>query len=227
MRVLVVEDNDRLGTLVCKGLNERGFVADHAATLMEAEDAISVARYNALVLDIGLPDGDGVEWMKSRPERDGLPPTLVLTARDALRDRVDGLDAGADDYLVKPFDIEELAARLRAMLRRQPDRLQAPMRAGDLDFDGNRRVASLGGRPLDLRRRECDLLEVLVRHAGSVVRRSTIEQALYRIDEPVTPNAIEATASRLRRKLEEAGGRGLLVTVRGVGYLLRETPEGR
>ncbi|TNF05811.1 MAG: response regulator transcription factor, partial [Sphingomonadales bacterium] len=150
------------------------------------------------------------------------PPALILTARSGLEDRINGLDAGADDYMVKPFAIDELAARLRAMLRRPGPRTQTVLQVGPLSFDTASRAASVNDRPLDLARREADLLELLMRKAGEVVRRQGIEDALYRFDEAVTPNAVEAIISRLRRKLDEAGAGGCLHTVRGVGYLLRE-----
>lgn len=222
MRILVVEDNRHLAKLVCVGLGRRGFVSDQAHLLREAEHAITVVEYDAVILDIGLPDGDGVDWIRRRRQSSPLPPVLLLTARNGLRDRVNGLDAGADDYLVKPFEMDELAARLRAMLRRRLDCERSVIRVGALVFDGAGRVAFLGSSPLQLRRRECDFLEVLVRNAGTVVRRSLIEDALYGdLSKPVTPNAIEATASRLRRKLRHAGDPDMLVTIRGVGYLLQ------
>ncbi|WP_129794580.1 response regulator transcription factor [Sphingosinicella sp. CPCC 101087] len=222
MRVLVIEDNRRLADLVCSELRERGFTPDTAYGLRQAEELLGVVDYDALVLDLGLPDGEGLEWLRHRRESGELPPLLVLTARANLGDRVAGLDAGADDYLVKPFEIDELAARLRAMLRRPGRRALPIIQAGALRFDVASRNAVLGTTPLELSRRETDLLAVLIRNAGNVVRRAVIEEAIYTLDEPVTPNAVEATASRLRRKLEGAGGGGLLIAVRGVGYLLRE-----
>ncbi len=145
----------------------------------------------------------------------------MLTARGGLEDRIAGLDAGADDYLVKPVDIEELAARVRALLRRPGPRAMNLLESGALRFDPVTREARIEDRVIELSRREADLLELLMRRLGSVVVREAIENALYSFNEPVTPNAVEAIVSRLRRKLEEAGLAGQLHTVRGVGYMLR------
>jgi two-component system response regulator QseB len=222
MRILVIEDNRRLADLVCAGLSRRGFACDIAESLAVADTALALAGYDAMVLDLGLPEGDALAWLRDRQGSGRLPPTIIQTARGSVDDRIVGLDAGADDYVVKPVDPEELAARLRALLRRPGHRVLPVLELGPLLFDVATRVGRCCGRPLDLARREADLLELLMRHAGTVVRRRAIEDALYSFDAAVTPNAVEAVISRLRRKLEEAGGHGLLVTVRGVGYLLGE-----
>lgn len=221
-RLLIIEDNDRLARLIAEGLGPRGYRCDVAASLADGNAALAAGRFDAIVLDLGLPDGDGLDWLRARHPA-GEPPALILTARGGLEDRINGLDAGADDYLVKPFALDELAARLRAMLRRPGRRTETVLRVGDIAYDTANRVASVAGRTLDLARREADLLELMIRKAGQVVRRPAIEDALYRFDEAVTPNAIEAIVSRLRRKLDEAGATGQLHTVRGVGYLLRES----
>ncbi|MBN8829222.1 MAG: response regulator transcription factor [Sphingomonadales bacterium] len=222
MRVLVVEDNQRLAKLVADGLQRRGFSCDIAHCLADADDAMAGASYDAIVLDLGLPDGDGLEWLAKRRHYRQVPPAIIQTARGALEDRVAGLDAGADDYVVKPVEIDELAARIRALLRRPGARAPTVLEAGALQFDTTSRTAHCAGRELELSRREADLLELLLRRAGSVVHRKVIEDALYNFSEPVTPNAVEAAISRLRRKLEEAGARGALHTIRGIGYMLRE-----
>ncbi|MBR0551844.1 response regulator transcription factor [Stakelama marina] len=222
MRVLVVEDNERLARLTCEGLRNAGFAADPAGDLEAADEALAAANFDALILDLGLPDGDGLKWLRDRRQSRSIPPALVLTARGALEDRVAGLDAGADDYLVKPFELAEVAARLRALLRRPGARGDVELVIGPIRFDTNRREAVAHGERLELARREADLLELLMRKAGSVVRRQTIEDALYSFDASVTPNAVEATVSRLRRKLEQADCGDMLHTVRGVGYLLEE-----
>jgi two-component system response regulator QseB len=225
MRLLIVEDNDRLATLLADRLSVRGFSADSVQSLSSADDALDACSYDLVVLDLGLPDGDGLDWLTDRRSRgDGPPPTLILTARDGLQDRVAGLDSGADDYVSKPFEIEELAARLRVLLRRPGARSAPVLEIGALRLDLAMREAKLNGSPLGLTRRELDLLELLMRRAGTVVSRSLIDETLYSFDEAFTPNAVEAVVSRLRRKLEEAGGAGYLHTVRGVGYLLR-TPD--
>lgn len=221
MRISVVEDNPRMGELIAQGLRERGFACDTAATLAAAEDALASARFDVVLLDAGLPDGDGVDWLRAR-RRDTQPPTIMLTARDGLADRVSGLDAGADDYLPKPFAIDELSARVRAILRRPGARQMHVIQVGPLSFDPASLAVHAAGHRLELTRRETSLLELLMRKAGQVVRRQQIEETLYEFDEAVSPNAIEAVVSRLRRKLEEAGAGGNLQTVRGVGYFLSE-----
>ncbi|MBT2187882.1 winged helix-turn-helix domain-containing protein [Sphingobium nicotianae] len=225
-RLLVIEDNERLAALIAEGLAGLGYRSDIAHSLADADAALAVAAFDVIVLDLGLPDGDGLDWLRARQPA-GEPPALILTARGGLEDRVNGLDAGADDYLVKPFSVEELAARLRALLRRPGRRAEPVLKVGSIKYDSTSRSASVDDRPLDLARREADLLELLLRRAGQVVRRRSIEDALYRLDEAVTPNALEAIVSRLRRKLDDAGAVGQLHTVRGVGYLLREPDQAR
>ncbi|MFA7441289.1 MAG: response regulator transcription factor [Sphingomonadaceae bacterium] len=222
MRILIIEDNDRLARLVADGLARRGFACDVAGTLADADMAMSSAIYDAIVLDLGLPDGDGIDWLAERRRYRDIPPAIIQTARGGLEDRVTGLDAGADDYVVKPVEIDELAARIRALLRRPGPRAHTVLHLGSLHFDTVARTARHDGREIDLSRRETDLLEYLIRHAGTVVRRDAIENAIYNFNEAVTPNAVEAAVSRLRRKLEEAGAGGNLHTIRGVGYMLRD-----
>lgn len=222
MRVLIIEDNVRLARLVGHGIGQCGFSADIVGSIGETEAVLAEATYDAIILDLGLPDGDGLAWLRRDRPKDSLPPILILTARDGLGERVAGLDAGADDYLVKPVEIDELAARLRALLRRPGPRSLPVIRAGKLAFDVAARSARSGDHAIELSRREADLLELLVRRAGTVVRRSTIEEALYGFDEPVTPNAVEAIVSRLRHKLADVDHPDAIVTVRGMGYLLKD-----
>lgn len=221
MRLLIVEDNARLAALTAEGLARRGLACDIARSLDEADAALAAARYDALILDLGLPDGDGVAWLAARRREGESVPALILTARGSLEERVAGLDAGADDYVTKPAEIDEIAARIRALLRRPGPRANSLLENGPLRFDTAIRQASVEGRALDLGRRECDLLEILMRQAGTVVRRSAIEDALYSFAEPVTPNAVEAIVSRLRRRLDQAGAGRMLHTIRGLGYMLR------
>lgn len=223
MRILVIEDNERLARLMVDGLQLRGFSCDIALRLSDADDAMASAIYDAIILDLGLPDGDGVAWLAASRRYRDMPPAIVQTARGALEDRVLGLDAGADDYVVKPVEVEELAARLRALLRRPGLRAQTVVEVGSLRFDTARRTAHVGDLEIELSRREADLLELLMRRAGAVVRREVIENALYNFHEQVTPNAVEAAISRLRRKLEDARMRSVLQTIRGVGYILKDT----
>lgn len=227
MRVLIVEDNARLAGLVADGLGRAGMVCDAATSLDAADSALACADFDAMLLDLGLPDGDGRGWLERRRAAGLALPVLVLTARGGLDDRIAGLDAGADDYLVKPAETTEIAARLRALLRRPGPRANPVIEVGPLRFDTASRMASAAlaaGEPtrIDLTRREADLLELLMRGAGSVVRRSQIENALYTFADEVSPNAVDAIVSRLRRRLDEAGIGGMLHTVRGLGYLLED-----
>ena len=220
MRVLVIEDNDRLSELLAEGLSRRGFSCDTAGSLSCAADFLAVTRYDGIMLDLGLPDGDGVDWLKSLPSDHA--PVLVLTARSTIGERVTGLDAGADDYMVKPADPDEIAARLRAMMRRPGARDVTALEVGVLRFDPATREAQYRDIPLRLGRRESGLLESLMRRPDGVVPQTLIENALYNWDEEVSSNALEAVASRLRRRLAEAGASGLIHGVRGVGYYLGE-----
>jgi len=218
-RILVVEDNERLARLIADGLTAQGHVCDCVLSLGAADDALHAAQFDGLVLDLGLPDGDGVDWLRQRTG--AVPPVLVLTARDALEDRIRGLDAGADDYLPKPFEMRELAARLRALLRRPGGRHDAILTLANLVYDPAGQSVHVDKAALELTRREAALIELLLRRAGQVVRRAAIENSLYTFDEAVTPNAVEAVVSRLRRKLDEAGAAVELHTIRGVGYMAR------
>ncbi|MFZ5749156.1 MAG: response regulator [Pseudomonadota bacterium] len=222
MRLLIVEDNARLAELTADGLRRRGYSCDLAGDLATASASLDAAVFDLLILDLGLPDGDGLQWLRAERGRREVPPALILTARDALEDRVAGLDAGGDDYVVKPFDLDELAARLRALLRRPGRRAPVVLEVGALRFDPGTRVTQARGQAIELSRRETSLLELLMRRAGTVVRRETIEDALYSFDEAVTPNAVEAVVSRLRRHLDDGGVPGMLHTVRGVGYLMQD-----
>ncbi|MEO0032115.1 MAG: hypothetical protein RIS94_1873 [Pseudomonadota bacterium] len=222
MRLLIVEDNERLAGLVCDALARKGMTCDRAASLADADDSLACADYDAVLLDLGLPDGDGKAWLEARRRGGFAVPVLMLTARSALDDRIGGLDAGADDYLVKPAETEEIAARLRALLRRPGPRAAPVFEVGPLRFDTAAQRAWMNGAPLDLTRREANLLELLMRNAGSVVRRQQIENALYGFEEEVSPNAVEAVVSRLRRRLDESGAPAILHTIRGLGYLLEE-----
>ncbi|WP_158043531.1 response regulator [Skermanella pratensis] len=221
MRLLLVEDNERLAGLMAGGLGRAGFAVDAFGSLEEADAAAAAADYDLIVLDLGLPDGDGLAWLKGFRARRRGTPVLVATARGGLGDRVSGLDTGADDYLVKPFEMDELLARCRALLRRPGSCLATVLTAGNVAFDTVSRRISVGGQVIDAPRRELDLIEILLRRAGQVVTRPVLEESLYGFNDEVTPNALEAHVSRLRRRLAEAGADAAIHTVRGVGYLLR------
>ena len=222
MRVLLVEDHRALREMMTAHLRARGFVTDAVARGDEALAAASTSVYDAVVLDLGLPDIDGLavlRAMRSGPAAD--VPVLVLTARDAIEDRVRGLDAGADDYLLKPFDLNEFDARLRSVLRRPGLRRTPILDLGILTFDTEAREARIRGVALDLSRRELSLLEELVRAVGRTVVRDTLEDRLYGLTDAVSGNALEASVSRLRRHLARAGGDEIGVeTIRGIGYRL-------
>ncbi len=220
--MLLIEDHPELSALVGEHLRRRGYAVDSVTRLQDASAALACGEpYEAVVLDLGLPDGDGMDLLrKLRKSPDTAPPVLILTARDSLEDRVAGLNAGADDYLLKPFELAELDARLRAILRRPGGRTGAHLRLGDLSFDPATRSAQVADLPLDLPRREAALLETLLRARQRVVVKDILETTLYSADEPVTANAVEACVSRLRKKLAVAGSTCRVETHRGIGYAL-------
>lgn len=220
MRILLLEDHDELRRMVAGYLSRCGYAVDGLARGEEALAAIEMTRYDAVVLDLGLPDMDGMDVLAQLRRGSGTLPALILTARDAVEHRVLGLNAGADDYLVKPFDLAELEARLRAVLRRPGSRAKDVRSLGNLCLDLHARAASVSGCPLDLSRRETDCLEELLRAAPRVVVKDVLEERLYSHDEPVTPNALEAVISRLRRKLAQAQAEATIETRRGIGYRL-------
>jgi DNA-binding response OmpR family regulator len=222
MRVLLVEDNERLRELTRKQLQGAGFAVDAVGDLDSAGAAIDTTRFDAIVLDLGLPDGDGGMLLRQLRARSDATPVLVLTARDGLDDRVNHLDAGADDYLVKPFAAAELAARLRALLRRPGHTLGDTLTLGDIRFDVTARTAHVGKLALSLARREAALLELFLRRPARVVTKAEIERAIYGFDDEVTGNTIEVLIHRLRKRLTDAGSRAGLETLRGIGYLLRD-----
>lgn len=225
MRVLLVEDHPALAEAVTDSLRRAGFAVDHAASAADARDLATLAPYALVLLDLGLPDGDGLRLLPAL-RAGGRVPVIVLTARDALADRLAGLDGGADDYVVKPVEMPELIARCRAVLRRPGGRGGTTLRIGALAFDTITRTARVHDRPVPLGRRESGVLEQLMRGAGRVAPRGVLEEAIYTIDDDVTPNALEAAVSRLRRALEAAGCPLPIVTVRGVGWMLARDTAG-
>jgi DNA-binding response OmpR family regulator len=222
MRLLLVEDNDRLAEFVGKGLGDSGFTLDRVANLAEASSALAAGRFDAILLDLGLPDGDGVDWLKSRRAAGLQLPVMMLTARGTTPEKVAGLNAGADDYLAKPFEMTELVARLKALLRRPGGALSLHLELGNVAFDTVHRDVTVGDRRLTLSRSELSLLEMLLRRAGRVVQRQFLEEGLYGFDDIVGPNSLEAHMSRLRRKLATAQASIQIHTLRGVGYMLGE-----
>jgi DNA-binding response OmpR family regulator len=222
MRILVVEDEARITEILHEALSRAGFTVDLARRCDEARDALSLTAYDAAVLDLGLPDGDGRTLLSDLQSSRNKVPVLVLTARDAVEDRVAGLDAGADDYLVKPFATAEVIARVRALLRRPGGALGVTLQAGNVSFDTIGRDVRVGTTAVALPRREGAILEHLMRRLGRVTPKTVLEERLYGIDDELESNAIPVHIHHLRRKLEAAGATTEIHTVRGVGYLLTE-----
>lgn len=221
MKILLIEDHAALREMMGAHLASRGFAVDDACSADEARAALSVTSYDGLILDLGLPDIDGIELLAEiRGRTGGSVPVIVVTARDAIGDRIHGLNAGADDYVVKPFDLVELEARLRAVLRRPGAREDTSLRCGALSLNTVSRQASAGSVILDLTRREAALLEELLRARGRIVVKDALEDRIYALAEDVTSNALEAIVSRLRRKLAAAGAGVHLEARRGIGYRL-------
>ncbi|WP_371421373.1 response regulator transcription factor [Tardiphaga sp.] len=224
MRVLLVEDQLEMVAALRAALTRHDIIVDHASNLSEAEAIVAEGTYDAVVLDRQLPDGDGLSLIPKLRASGNIVPVLVLTARGDLADRVEGLDKGADDYLAKPFAFEELLARLRALLRRPANVQSDIVRVGRISFDFAHREASIEGRHLEMPRRELLVLEALLRRMGRMVQRSSLMEAVFGLDDEVQPNALDTHISRLRRKLGDANAGVTINGIRGVGYLLRETP---
>lgn len=216
MRILIVEDDPLLGDGIRAGLRQAGFQADHVADGMVAWNSLCTEEFAAVVLDLGLPRLSGLELLQRMRGKGLSVPVLILTARDARSDVVAGLDAGADDYMVKPFDLAELAARLRALLRRAAGSAAAVLEVGALRLDAATHRVDYEGRPVELSPREFALLQALMLSAGKVLTRAQLESALYAWGEEVESNAIEVHVHHLRRKLAPH----LIRTLRGVGYHL-------
>ncbi|MCZ8132623.1 MAG: response regulator transcription factor [Steroidobacteraceae bacterium] len=225
-RILIVEDHPELADLIARALSRSGTAADVAGNLKQADAALGQLSYAALILDRGLPEGDGLSWLRRLRANDCRLPCLILTARDALRDRVAGLDAGADDYLPKPFEMDELVARVRALLRRQPSWDTAIPDYDDVAVDPVRAQLRSGRASINLAPSELQVMVLLVRARGQVVRRQALEAAAWGLSEAVTPNALEVVVHRLRRKLTVVGSRNQIVTTKGVGYALAAATSG-
>ena len=222
MRILLVEDEARMSKLVSRALARAGFVVDAFGTCADGREALSFGNYDAAILDLGLPDGDGLTLLAEARTGGHSIPILVLTARDAVEDRVCGLDAGADDYLVKPFAMRELIARTKALLRRPGGALGTLLTAGNISFDTIGRDVRVAGAAIALPRQELAVLEHLMRRHGRVVPKTLLEDKLYGIDDELESNAIPVHVHHLRRRLRDAGAAVQIHTVRGVGYLLAE-----
>jgi len=216
MRLLLVEDDTMIGEGARKGLRQDGFVVDWVKDGQAAELALRTETYDMLLLDLGLPKRDGIDVLKALRARGDMLPVLIITARDAVADRVKGLDSGADDYVVKPFDLDELSARIRALLRRRSGRAESVIEHLGLKLDPASHLASFNGEPLALSSREFGILMVLLDHPGAILSRAQLEERLYGMDEAVESNAIEVHIHSLRKKI----GHEFIRTVRGIGYMV-------
>ena len=216
MRLLLVEDDDMIGAAAREGLRQEGHAVDWVRDGAQAEVAAANDVYDLVLLDLGLPRRDGLSVLRSLRQKGHDVPVLIITARDAVSDRVSGLDAGADDYLVKPFDLDELAARVRAVLRRRAGRGSAVLHVGELEIDTAARHVRWKGRDVALSAREYALLEALADRPGAFLSRAQLEERLYGWDEEVASNAVEVHIHALRRKLDPA----VIRNVRGLGYSL-------
>ncbi|MCA1926749.1 MAG: response regulator transcription factor [Thiobacillus sp.] len=218
MKILLVEDDPTLGDAVMRAVQQAGFGVDWARDGVQADHALDAYVYDAMLLDLGLPRREGLEVLQRLRRRGMSLPVMILTARDSVEARVRGLDAGADDYLLKPFSHDEMLARLRALLRRAHGVADPDIRVGRLRFDTVTRAASIGERTLTLSARETEVLEILLSQAGRVTAKEAIADRLTGWDEGVGENAVEVYIHRLRRKLEGSGAN--IRTLRGLGYLL-------
>lgn len=222
MRVLLVEDDALLGDGLRAGLGQAGFAVDWVRTGSDAVHALDAEPVAAVVLDLGLPDLSGFEVLRRLRARGNKVPVLILTARDAVGDRVKGLDGGADDYVVKPVDLAELAARLRALIRRASGEAAPALRRGELELDAAAHRVVFRGQPVELSAREFALLHELMRSGGRVLSREQLEERLYSWGHEIESNAIEVHVHHLRRKLAP----GVIRTIRGVGYMIPQEQDG-
>ncbi|MEF3367310.1 response regulator transcription factor [Methylocystis sp. 9N] len=223
MRILIVEDQPEMASLLAERLTQSGYVADSVGTLADAMEALKQYEYPMMLLDRRLPDGDGVSILQTvRSTKPGVRVMLV-TALRSIDERISGLDAGADDYLTKPFDVDELLARIRAVLRRPDGACLPPVLLGDLSFDLNQREAFVRGQPFVVCKRELLLLEALVRRAGRAVKHSTLISEIYGLNDSVQLDALKMSVSRLRQRLKECGAGVEIHTLRGIGYLIERS----
>ncbi len=214
MRLLLVEDDKALGRAVREHLALAGHAVDHVASSAAAEVALRPGDHALVLLDLGLPDGSGLDLLRGMRKRGDWRPTIILTARDQITDRIEGLKAGADDYVVKPFDLGELLARVQAVARRSAARPGSTFQSGPVRLELEKRRASVSGVEVALTAREWAILQRLLQRPGAVVSRERLEEAIYAFGEEVESNAVEVHISRIRKKL----GAGLIATLRGIGY---------
>ncbi|WP_374307037.1 response regulator [Dongia sp.] len=216
MRVLLVEDEPSLGQAVEEHIRDAGHAVDRVLRLDDAEAALRAVDYGLVLLDLHLPDGSGLDLLRTMRRQGDVRPVIILTARDQIRDRIDGLNAGADDYLVKPFDLDELAARVAAVARRAAGNPSPIVTLDDIELNQAARELKRGGKRIDLTQREWAILDQLLRRPNAVVSKEQLEETLYSFGAEIESNTIEVHVSRLRKKL----GKDLITTIRGVGYRL-------
>lgn len=221
MKVLIVEDQRKLAQILKQGLNEAGYAAGVAASCAAARDALCDTSYDAIVLDLGLPDGDGLELLRQWRRSGFNEPIIILSARDAVQDRIKGLDGGADDYLPKPFSLQELLARLRSLLRRHASVKDSVLEHRGMRLDLVGRTLQFNGEPIELTNREFALLEVFMQNPGRVLPRTLICEKVWSSPYDVDANLLDVYMSKLRARFETEGARPLFKTVRGVGYKLQ------
>jgi DNA-binding response OmpR family regulator len=226
MRILVIEDNRRLSDSLRMTLQDDGYAVDTAYDGQEGEDLALLAQYDVIILDIMLPEKDGFAVCRALRNKHVKTPILMLTARDALEDRVGGLDSGADDYLIKPFEVDELRARIRALLRRETDSKSSVLQLADLEVDPATHYVQRGGRAIELTAKEFALLEYLMRHPNRLVTREMAEEHLWSYDHTIGSNVVDVYIRRLRRKIDDPQPVKLIETVRGVGYRICK-PDGK
>ena len=220
MKILIVEDERRLGQFIKKGLTEQSYTTTLVPNCREARDALCETAYDVIILDLGLPDGDGLDLLREWRKSGFNEPVLILSARDAVEDRVRGLDVGADDYLAKPFSLEELLARVRSLLRRQAAVKETVLEHAGIRMDLLARTVTQGGAPVELTSREFALLEVFLQNPGRILTRTLISEKIWESHYDVDTNLLDVYMSKLRTKLEVGASRPPFRTVRGVGYQL-------
>ena len=223
MALLLIEDNERLASLLKQGLEKTGFKVDVIDTATDAKEALAAIKFEVVILDLGLPDEDGLSVLKTMRQRGDMTPVIIMTARGSLRERVDGLDSGADDYLVKPVALEELVARINALLRRPGNLLGTALRLGNVTLDTAGRQVFIDDKAQIFGARELAILEHLMRRSGRIIPKKFLENSLYGLGEEVSSNAVEVYVHRLRKRLAEVGANVQVQTVRGVGYMVGES----
>ncbi|VWD45008.1 transcriptional regulator [Burkholderia lata] len=221
-RVAIVEDHERLADMLCQALAGAGIEADRFGNVSEAAYGVDRADYALLIIDRGLPDGDGLAFLRTLRAAGRMMPCLMLTARDALHDRIDGLESGADDYVTKPFEMSELVARVRTLMRRPALLTTLVASFADVTVDPPQRAMCCGNRTVPLAPAELQVMLCLMDAAGRTVRHSILEHAAWGLGEAVTPNALEVTVHRLRKKLASIGATMRLTNIRGAGFALRD-----